>query len=97
MTLVYEGSGILLSVRGNAADNILTGGAGDDLFAVRGLPVTASSRVLEVHGERILLSNYKPGFRAALYAKDMRIAAESAEEQASAAATTRRASSSARP
>ena len=36
----------------------------------------ASSRVLEVHGERILQSNYKPGFRSALYAKDMRIAAE---------------------
>jgi 2-hydroxy-3-oxopropionate reductase len=34
----------------------------------------AASRVLEVHGERILQSNYKPGFRASLYAKDMRIA-----------------------
>jgi 2-hydroxy-3-oxopropionate reductase len=40
----------------------------------------ASSRVLEVHGERILLSNYKPGFRAALYAKDMRIAAQTLAE-----------------
>jgi 2-hydroxy-3-oxopropionate reductase len=36
----------------------------------------AASRVLEVHGERILNHNYTPGFRAALYAKDMRIAAE---------------------
>ncbi len=35
----------------------------------------ASSRVLEVHGERILQKNYTPGFRAALYDKDMRIAA----------------------
>jgi len=35
----------------------------------------AASRVLEVHGERILNSNYKPGFRANLYAKDLRIAA----------------------
>ena len=34
----------------------------------------AASRVLEVHGERILNTNYKPGFRAALYAKDLRIA-----------------------
>ncbi|MEP6914653.1 MAG: NAD(P)-binding domain-containing protein [Acidobacteriota bacterium] len=34
----------------------------------------AASRVLEVHGERILRSNYQPGFRANLYAKDMRIA-----------------------
>ena len=36
----------------------------------------AASRVLEVHGERILKENYKPGFRAQLYAKDYRIAAE---------------------
>lgn len=35
----------------------------------------AASRVLEVHGERILNENYKPGFRSALYDKDMRIAA----------------------
>jgi 2-hydroxy-3-oxopropionate reductase len=36
----------------------------------------ASSRVLEVHGERILKRNYVPGFRAKLFAKDYRIAAE---------------------
>jgi len=36
----------------------------------------AASRVLEVHGERILKKNYVPGFRARLYAKDMRIAAQ---------------------
>ena len=36
----------------------------------------AASRVLEVHGERILTRNYKPGFRAQLYAKDYRVAAE---------------------
>jgi 2-hydroxy-3-oxopropionate reductase len=35
----------------------------------------AASRVLEVHGERILKGNYKPGFRAAMYGKDYRIAA----------------------
>jgi 2-hydroxy-3-oxopropionate reductase len=34
----------------------------------------AASRVLEVHGERILTGNYKPGFRAVLYGKDYRIA-----------------------
>jgi 2-hydroxy-3-oxopropionate reductase len=32
----------------------------------------AASRVLEVHGERILRGNYTPGFRASLYAKDYR-------------------------
>ena len=36
----------------------------------------AASRVLEVHGERILNGNYKPGFRAKLYGKDYRVAAE---------------------
>jgi len=39
----------------------------------------AASRVLEVHGERILKGNYKPGFRAELYAKDYRIAGETLE------------------
>jgi len=36
----------------------------------------AASRVLEVHGERILAGNYKPGFRSRLYAKDYRIVSE---------------------
>jgi 2-hydroxy-3-oxopropionate reductase len=40
----------------------------------------AASRVLEVHGERILQNNYKPGFRSALYEKDMRIAAATLAE-----------------
>jgi 2-hydroxy-3-oxopropionate reductase len=40
----------------------------------------AASRVLEAHGERILQSNYKPGFRARLYAKDLRIASETLAE-----------------
>ncbi len=38
----------------------------------------AASRVLEVHGERMLIDNYKPGFRARLYQKDLRIASEAA-------------------
>jgi 2-hydroxy-3-oxopropionate reductase len=38
----------------------------------------AASRVLEVHGERMLTDNYKPGFRARLYQKDMRLANEAA-------------------
>jgi 2-hydroxy-3-oxopropionate reductase len=32
----------------------------------------AQSRVLDVHGERVLKGNYTPGFRTNLYAKDMR-------------------------
>ena len=38
----------------------------------------AASRVLEVHGERILTNNYAPGFRTRLYQKDLRIANETA-------------------
>lgn len=39
----------------------------------------ASSRVLEVHGERMLKGDYKPGFRAKLYQKDLRLANETAD------------------
>lgn len=38
----------------------------------------AASRVLEVHGERMLKHNYVPGFRARLYQKDLRLANEAA-------------------
>jgi len=38
----------------------------------------AASRVLEVHGERMINSNYKPGFRTRLYQKDLRLANEAA-------------------
>jgi 2-hydroxy-3-oxopropionate reductase len=38
----------------------------------------AASRVLEVHGERMLNRNYKPGFRTRLYQKDLRLAGETA-------------------
>ena len=38
----------------------------------------AASKVLDVHGQRMLQSNYKPGFRARLFAKDLRIASRHA-------------------
>jgi 2-hydroxy-3-oxopropionate reductase len=38
----------------------------------------AASRVLEVHGERMIKRNYVPGFRARLYQKDLRLANEAA-------------------
>src|SRR4029453_16000587 len=34
----------------------------------------AASKVVDVHGQRMLDTNYKPGFRARLFAKDLRIA-----------------------
>lgn len=40
----------------------------------------AGSRVLESHGQRMLDRNFKPGFKARLHQKDMRIAMEAAHE-----------------
>ena len=45
----------------------------------------AASRVLEVHGERMLTGNYQPGFKARLYKKDLRIVAEALAAQGVAA------------
>lgn len=40
----------------------------------------ANSKVLELHGKRILDNNYKPGFKAELHFKDIGIALNSAKE-----------------
>ena len=48
----------------------------------------AASRVLEVHGERMLVDNYKPGFRTKLYQKDLRLANEAAAANGVAMPTT---------
>jgi 2-hydroxy-3-oxopropionate reductase len=58
--------------------------AGVDAAAVRRalLGGFASSRVLDVHGERILTGNFTPGFRTALYQKDLRLALETASAHA---------------
>jgi 2-hydroxy-3-oxopropionate reductase len=48
----------------------------------------AASRVLEVHGERMLNGNYVPGFRTRLYQKDLRIANEAASANAVAMPAT---------
>jgi len=40
----------------------------------------AGSRILEVHGRRMLEGDYEPGFKAALHQKDMRIVLETAHE-----------------
>lgn len=42
----------------------------------------AASRVLEVHGERILKENYVPGFKTKLYHKDLGIVGQTAHELA---------------
>jgi 2-hydroxy-3-oxopropionate reductase len=48
----------------------------------------AASRVLEVHGERILQSNYTPGFRTRLFHKDLRIAVDTLAEHHAPAPVT---------
>ena len=48
----------------------------------------AASRVLEVHGERLLKENFKPGFPARLYRKDLRIVLDSLNEARAAAPVT---------
>jgi 2-hydroxy-3-oxopropionate reductase len=39
----------------------------------------AGSKILEVHGERMLRSDFAPGFRAVLHRKDARIVRRTAE------------------
>ena len=41
----------------------------------------AYSRILDVHGQRMLEGNFKPGFKAKLHAKDLRIALEEGKRQ----------------
>ena len=48
----------------------------------------AASRVLEVHGERILKGNFAPGFRTRLFQKDLRIAEETAADEGVAVPVT---------
>jgi 2-hydroxy-3-oxopropionate reductase len=48
----------------------------------------ASSRVLEVHGERALKGTYNPGFKTHLFAKDMRNVVSTLAEHESAAPVT---------
>lgn len=68
------------ALAGAAEALALASKAGVDPWQVRQalLGGFAASRVLEVHGERMLTGNYVPGFRANLYQKDLRLAGEAA-------------------
>jgi 2-hydroxy-3-oxopropionate reductase len=48
----------------------------------------AQSRVLEVHGERMITGNWKPGFKAKLFKKDLGIAMNTLSEYGVPAATS---------
>jgi 2-hydroxy-3-oxopropionate reductase len=41
----------------------------------------ANSSILEVHGQRMLQGDFKPGFKLRLHDKDMRIVLDNAREQ----------------
>jgi 2-hydroxy-3-oxopropionate reductase len=60
----------------------LAGKSGVDAARVRAalLGGFAASRVLEVHGERLLQQNFKPGFPVRLYRKDLRIVMDTLAE-----------------
>src|SRR5205085_1969156 len=40
----------------------------------------AQSKILDLHGQRIIDQNFKPGFKIRLHRKDMRIALEAGKE-----------------
>ena len=42
----------------------------------------ANSRILEVHGERMVKRNFDPGFRIELHQKDLNLALQGAREMA---------------
>ncbi len=42
--------------------------------------VLGSSRILELHGERMIKRSFDPGFRIALHQKDLNLALQSARE-----------------
>ena len=69
---------IAVTMQGVAEALVLATKAGVDPAQVRQalLGGAAASRVLELHGERFLQHNFKPGFRTRLHYKDINIALE---------------------
>ncbi len=70
------------TIVGVAEAILLARAAGVDPARVRAalLGGFAASRILEVHGQRMIDSDFAPGFKARLHQKDMRIVGESAFE-----------------
>jgi 2-hydroxy-3-oxopropionate reductase len=70
------------TIAGVAEAILLARAAGVDPARVRAalLGGFAASRILEVHGQRMIDGDYAPGFKARLHQKDMRIVGESAFE-----------------
>lgn len=70
------------TIAGVAEALLLAQAAGADPAKVREalLGGFASSRVLEIHGQRMIDQDFEPGFKARLHQKDMRIVMETAQE-----------------
>lgn len=75
---------VALTIQAVAEALVLATKAGVDPAKVRQalLGGFASSRVLDVHGQRMLDHNFKPGFRTSLHLKDLGIALATAKEYA---------------
>ncbi len=73
---------VALTIEAVAEALVFASKAGADPAPVRSalLGGFAASRVLEVHGERMLKRTFTPGFRIALHQKDLRLALEAAHE-----------------
>lgn len=74
---------VALAIQGVAEALTLAKKSGVDAARVREalLGGFAYSRVLELHGKRMLEGNFTPGFRIRLHRKDLRIVLEAAKEQ----------------
>ncbi len=73
---------VALNIEAAAEALLFAAKAGADPAKVREalLGGFASSRILEVHGERMIARNFDPGFRIALHQKDLGLALQSARE-----------------
>ncbi len=73
---------VALTIEGVSEALVLASKAGTDPAKVRQalLGGFAQSKILEVHGERMLTRNFTPGFRISLHQKDLNIALQSARE-----------------
>ncbi|TPJ33778.1 2-hydroxy-3-oxopropionate reductase [Mesorhizobium sp. B2-8-3] len=71
---------VALNIEAVAEALVFASKAGCDPAKVRGALMGgfASSRVLEVHGERMIARSFAPGFRVRLHQKDLNLALESA-------------------
>ena len=71
-----------MTIQGVAEAMMLAKKAGVDMAKVRAalLGGFAQSKILDMHGQRLIDQNFKPGFKTKLHRKDMNIALQTGEE-----------------